>query len=313
MSAKVFDLHCDTSFEMLKNAQGIKKNQLHIDLQRMEEYDTYIQVFAAFVDQKNIRISPMQDCLQLLQKIKKEIHTCNSKITLITSARDLEYVSSAKRIGAILSIEGGEALEGDLSLLDMYYKLGVRLITLTWNWSNELGDGILEPRGGGLTAFGKESVKMMEKMGILIDVSHLSEQGFWDVTEATIKPFVASHSCVKQLCPHPRNLTDSQISCLIQRRGGIGINFFPEFLSRSGSCGIEEIVHHIEYILELGGEDTVGLGSDFDGVSSLPNGMHGVEDVKKLISCMRMKSWSDKIVQKIVFDNFYRIFIEFLQ
>jgi membrane dipeptidase len=279
----------------------------------MEEYNGYIQVFASFVDQKNISVSPMNHCLTLLRKLHDEIKQNKDKITLIQSAKDLETVSKEKKMGAILSLEGGEALDGNLSAIWMYHQLGVRLITLTWNWANELADGILESRGGGLTQFGKEAVAMMEQLGILIDVSHLSEQGFWDVAESTKKPFVASHSCVKALCAHPRNLTDAQISCLIQRRGGIGINFYPVFLSEDGTCGIEEILRHMEYILEMGGDDVLGIGSDFDGVSFLPEGMQGVQDIKGLILGMEAKGWDKKLQEKLLFSNFHRIFKETLQ
>ena len=309
---KIFDLHCDTAFEMVQKNQCLDRNSLHLDLARMEEYDGYIQVFAAFVDQKNISVSPMNHCITLLEKLHDEIQRNRDKVMLIQNAHDLETVSKEKKIGAILSLEGGEALAGNLSALWMYHRLGVRLITLTWNWANEIADGILEPRGGGLTQFGKEAVSMMEHLGILIDVSHLSEQGFWDVAEATQKPFVASHSCVKALCSHPRNLSDAQIHCLIQRKGGIGINFYPEFLSESGRCSVEEILQHMEYILSLGGEDVLGIGSDFDGVASLPDGINGVQDIQRLILAMEEKGWDEKRREKILFSNFHRIFKETL-
>ena len=310
---QIFDLHCDTAFEMVVQNQGLRKNALHLDLARMEEYDGYIQVFAAFVDQKNISVSPMNHCLTLLQNMHEEIKQNKDKLTLIQSAKDLETVAKEKKMGAILSLEGGEALEGNLSAIWMYHQLGVRLITLTWNWANEIADGIFEARGGGLTRFGKEAVGMMEQLGILIDVSHLSEQGFWDVVESTQKPFVASHSCVNALCAHPRNLNDAQIACIIQRRGGIGINFYPVFLSEKGTCTIEEILRHMEYILAMGGEDVLGIGSDFDGVSFLPEDIKGVQDIKGLILAMEEKNWNKKLQEKILFANFHRIFKESLQ
>lgn len=313
MRRQVFDLHCDTALRMVEEKQGLKENRLHLDLARMEEYDGYIQVFAAFVDQKDICVSPMNHCIALLEKLHKEIQQNREHISLITTVEELEQVRQNRGIGAILSLEGGEALEGNLSAIWMYYQLGVRLITLTWNWANEISDGIMESRGGGLTQFGREAVSMMEQLGILIDVSHLSERGFWDVAECTKRPFVASHSCVKALCGHPRNLDDAQISCLIQRRGGIGINFYPEFLSGTGVCSVEEIVHHMEYILNMGGEDVLGLGSDFDGVSSLPKEMEGVQDMTTLIQAMENRGFCEALVEKILFGNFHRIFKESME
>lgn len=313
MTHRIFDLHCDTAFEMVQKNQGLTRNSLQLDLERMEEYYGYIQVFAAFVDQKDIKVSPMTHCMALIQKMQQEIRESQGRISLIQTADELEKVATNNKVGAILSLEGGEALEGDLSNLWTYYRFGVRLITLTWNWANEIADGVMESRGGGLTQFGKKAVRMMEEMGILIDVSHISEQGFWDVADVTTKPFVASHSCVKALCNHPRNLTDAQISCLIERRGGIGINFYPEFLSENGGCSVKEILRHMEHILKLGGENVLGIGSDFDGISTLPDGMDGAQDIKILITAMQTEAWSDSLIQKVLFGNFYRIFKETLE
>lgn len=309
---RIFDAHCDTIFELREKNLGLSKNNIHLDLERMSEFDTYVQIFAAFIDKKTIRRTPMHECLCLIDKYHAELEKNKGLIHPIETAADLEKT----KIGglySILSIEGGEALEGNISALKMYYKMGVRLITLTWNHANELADGICESRGGGLTEFGREAVSMMERMGIMIDVSHLSENGFWDVVECTKRPFVASHSCVKSICLHPRNLTDEQISAIIKRRGCIGINFYPEFLSNTKKCTADDICRHIEYILKLDGEDSVGLGSDFDGVSCLPGDVAGVSDIKNLISVMRSRKFSDNIIDKILFGNFYRVFYECLE
>ncbi len=305
---RIFDAHCDTVLEILEQDQSLRKNSLHLDLERLGKYDGYIQVFAMFIDQKGIHCSPVSQCVSMLHRMREELEKNQDVIALIQSCDDLEDVVREKKIGAMLSIEGGEALEGKLSNLWMYYQLGVRLITLTWNYANEIADGITETRGGGLTAFGKTAVRAMEDMGILIDVSHLSVQGFWDVAENTRYPFVASHSCVKALCDHPRNLDDEQIRFMITRKGGIGINFFPEFLSEKKECGVSDILRHMEYILDLGGQDVLGMGSDFDGVSYLPNGISGVESVEEVINAMKQKGWTQTQIDAICFGNFYRIF-----
>ncbi len=305
--SRIFDAHCDTVFELREQKLELCKNTLHLDINRMSEYDTYIQVFAAFIDKKKIRRSPMNECLSLIDKYHTELDKNKDKISPILSAADLEKAAKFGGVYSILSIEGGEALEGDLSALYKYYDLGVRLITLTWNYANELADGICESRGGGLTEFGKAAVSAMEKMGIIIDVSHLSEAGFWDVFEVTTMPFVASHSCVKALCNHRRNLTDEQIRAVIKRDGCIGVNFYPEFLLE-GECKVYDIYRHIEYILSLNGENSVGLGSDFDGVAYLPNDMSGVQNMDGLIGLFKAEGLSDKVIEKITFENFYRVF-----
>lgn len=313
MKPMIFDAHCDTILEMLNQNQELKKNSLHLDLERLRQYEEYIQVFAAFIDQKEISCSPVTQCVKMLEKIHSEIERNREDVMLILSAEDLTTAMEEKKCGAILSIEGGEALAGSLENLWMYDKLGVRLITLTWNYANEIADGICESRGGGLTEFGRKAVAAMEALGIVVDVSHLSVQGFWDVAEMTKYPFVASHSCVKALCDHPRNLDDDQIQLLIQREGGIGINFYPEFLSdTSKKCDIETILAHMEYILERGGERVLGLGSDFDGVSCLPVGIDGAESVGDIVSAMQSRKWPQTLIDRICFGNFYRIFSQTL-
>lgn len=312
MNHSVFDLHCDTATELYLRNQPLSRNLLQLDAERLAEYESYIQVFAAFVDKKTLPGSPFRHCTEVLNHLHREIQKNGDSILLITHADDLKRAQKDKLSGAILSIEGGEALEGRISNLQKFYGLGVRLITLTWNWRNELGEGVAEDSGKGLTEFGRQVVLTMERMGMVIDVSHLSEHGFWEVAKLTKRPFVASHSCVRTLCPHPRNLRDAQIQCLIQRKGGIGVNYYPEFLTTKKSCGCDEIVRHIEYILELGGIDAVGLGSDFDGVSVLPCDMQGVQDVKQLISRMKNRNWSETIIKKVLFENFYQILIEIM-
>ena len=303
-----FDAHCDTVYEASSQNLSLMQNNLQLDIERMEKYDTYIQVFAAFVDKKSIKCTPMQHCLSLIEKYRYEVE--KNKISVIQSIEELQKANKDGGVWSILSIEGGEALGGELSAIKKFYDLGVRLITLTWNYSNEIADGITEIRGGGLTEFGKEAVKMMEDMGILIDVSHISEKGFWDVYEITRYPFVASHSCVKALCNHPRNLTDEQIKAIIHKNGCIGVNFYPLFLDVTGKCSYTKIAEHIEYIINLGGENCVGLGSDFDGVENLPYGISGVQDMHKLTDCMYSVGFSEKIINKVLFDNFYRIFFQ---
>lgn len=308
----IFDAHCDTISEVYNKNCSLNKNTLQLDLDRLEKFSTYIQIFAAFVDKKNIGTTPFNHCMALICRYYEEIEKNSDRISVIENAKQLENAIKNDGIYSILSIEGGEALGGSEDAIYTFYKLGVRLITLTWNYANEIADGIIEERGGGLTEFGKKAVKIMEDLGMLIDVSHISEKGFWDVAENTKHPFVASHSCAKALCGHPRNLNDEQIKEIIKRRGCIGINFYPEFLSDDGKCDAHKIVEHIKYILNLGGENSIGLGSDFDGVDSLPFGISGVQDMHSLIELMERSEISSEIIDKITYKNFYRVFYETL-
>ncbi len=307
MNQRFFDAHCDTVSEIIKKKQKIQKNSLHLDLNRLEEYDGYIQVFAAFVDKKKISCTPAKHCMMLLERLRNDL-----KEHLITTQESLKSITNTGRIGAILAIEGGEALEGSLEKLIQYYQLGVRLITLTWNYSNELAEGVMEDSGRGLTEFGKQAVNVMEEMGIVIDVSHLSQTGFWDVANITKHPFIASHSNVKALCRHPRNLDDEQIRFMILQSGCIGINFFPAFLTEESNCGISDILRHMDYILNLGGENCLGFGSDFDGISHLPAQIKGVQSMENICIAMKENGFSQRQIEKIAFGNFYRIFWETL-
>lgn len=302
---KIFDAHCDTVYEILNKDLELNENGLNLDRARMSEYDSYIQVFAAFVDKCELTEPPLERGLRLIDRYKREIKKCG--ISEILTKADLDRAQDGG-VHSILSIEGGEVLQGSIAALRMFYKLGVRLITLTWNYANEIADGIEEGRGAGLTDFGRRAVAEMENLGVLVDVSHLSERGFWDVAEWARYPFVASHSCAKALCGRARNLTDEQIKAIANSGGCIGVNFYPEFLADDGISSIETIAKHAAYIINVGGEDVAALGSDFDGVECLPDGMRGVQDMARLADAFRKEGISADITDKIMFKNLYRVF-----
>ncbi len=312
MKYPIFDGHCDTVYETYIQDKVLAKNNLQLDLKRLNENKEAVQVFAAFVDKKNITVSPMKHVLRLINHYYDETEKNADILKHCNSYREIRDALSSGKVASVLSIEGGEALEGELSALFMFYKLGVRLITLTWNYANEIADGICEPRGGGLTEFGREVVKEMNRLKMVVDVSHLSEKGFWDVAEISEAPFIASHSCVKKLCNHPRNLTDEQIKAIINIGGCIGVNFYPEFLTEGKVCTSEDIIRHIDYICNLGGIYNVGFGSDFDGVESLPTDIKGAEDIYIIINKLFEAGYSQNNVKSIAFHNFMRVFSQIL-
>ncbi len=306
----IFDAHCDTMSRILDEGKQLLSNDLEIDLRRMPE--NYIQVFAAFVDKENCEKTPLNRCLNIIERYHSEIEKNSGVIRHCTTYDEIVQAISAGKRAAILSVEGGEALDGNLSALWALYRLGVRLMTLTWNYPNEIADGALTESKGGLTPFGKTVVTEMNRLGMVIDVSHLSERGFWDVMELTSAPIVASHSNARALCGHLRNLTDEQIRAVIQNRGAIGLNFYPEFLTDSGQADIDDILRHLEHMLALGGEECVGFGSDFDGVDCLPHGIGGIEDMPKLVERLLQAGYSEDLVKKIAAENFLRVFHEIL-
>jgi len=300
----LIDAHCDTLCKLETNACSLKKNDLHVSLEHLAAYGGYVQLFAAWVDDACDR--PLRRVLTLIDTLYHHLEQNRESMQLILSGENLKSALFSGRIGAMLTVENGNVLEGSVSVLRMLYRLGVRAMTLTWNGENELSDGAACKRGAGLTAFGREVVREMNRLGMLIDVSHLSERGFWETLSLSKHPVMASHSNAKAVTDHPRNLTDEQIRALARRGGFIGLNLYPPFLHKSGAADITDCLRHIEHMLSLGAEDTLGLGSDFDGVSSLPQGIQNARDYSRLFEELYKRGYSDTLIKKLTHENFLR-------
>ncbi|MGF7398805.1 dipeptidase [Thermoanaerobacterium thermosaccharolyticum] len=309
----IVDFHCDTLYLIEKDNRDItKKNDKgHIDLIRLDEGMVHLQVFATFIEPEYVRKDAATKTLKMIDKLYQLMEKTD-KIKLILSGKDVEEAKNESKIGALLSIEGGEALEGDLALLRMFYKLGVRAMTLTWSLRNDLGDGILGSSDYGLTSFGKDVIKEMNRLGMIVDVSHLNERGFWDAINICEKPLIASHSDCKALCRHPRNLSDEQIKAIADKGGVIGINFCPNFLRDDDNASIEDVLDHIEHIVNLVGINHVGFGSDFDGIEKTPLGLDDVASFPKILDGLKKRGFSDDEINSISHDNFERIIKEIL-
>jgi len=310
----VIDSHCDTiSFPILEKGYSLYSNKAHIDLKRMQNFKGYVQFFATFADAKFFDKCIMKRTIKIIDEFYKQLDLYKEHISLCKSYKDIEDCLDSSKIGAILSIEGGEALEGSIFATRMFYRLGVRSICLTWNYRNEIADGVgeLESKGG-LTCFGKELIREMNKLGMIIDVSHINEPGFWDVASLSYHPFIASHSNAAALCNNKRNLTDEQIKALAQKNGVMGINLYPQFLNNSGNASIKDIIEHIEYILALVGPAHVGLGADFDGIDTLPNGICGVQDIGKIFNELSKLNYSQETIEKISHGNLLRVIKEIM-
>lgn len=307
----IVDAHCDTITKIMETGSSLYKNNCHVDIQRLKKYKSCVQFFAAFVDKSHYS-NTLKRVLEIIDVFYKETESYNDHIMSCCNYNDIERAFKEGKIAAILSIEGGEALQGDIGILRVFYRLGVRSLCLTWNYRNEIADGVFESEtGGGLTVFGKEVIKEMNSLGMLIDLSHISERGFWDVMEKTQKPVIASHSNAKKICPHIRNLSDEQIMAVKNNGGVIGINLCADFLSDKGA-GLKDVISHIEYIGGLAGFDHVGLGADFDGVDFLPEGINGVEDIEKIADELLKLNYSNEDVEKFLGKNFLRVIKEVL-
>ncbi|MCC8161070.1 MAG: dipeptidase [Oscillospiraceae bacterium] len=289
MKYSVFDTHCDTLCRALDENKRLCKNDCHIDFERMSEYESYTQVFACFVD-----------------PVYKSGATQRTMNLIDAFHRNTAHMP--RNVKALLSIEGGEGIYS-VSALRNYYRLGVRAAALTWNYSNHIASGALEKdESRGLTEFGKSIAEEMNRLGMLIDVSHLNRKSFYDISEITEMPIIATHSCSDAVCSHPRNLTDDQFNIIKSTGGCVGINFYPPFLTAESKCGIDDIVRHIDHFMSLGGEDNIGIGADFDGVDCLPDGIRGAEDIYKVFDRLSQKGYTDNRIEKISHKNFERIF-----
>ncbi len=309
----LIDAHCDTVTRIMETKENLLSNNCHIDIKRAKKAGGYIQFFAAFIAPAYCQAYAMKRAVQIIDRFYQEINKYSDDITLCCNYSNITGAVNSDKIAALLSIEGGEALQGDLSSLRTFYMLGVRSLCLTWNYRNEIADGVLDgSSGGGLTPFGKKVVEEMNSLGMLIDLSHISEKGFWDVLEFSKTPVVVSHSNAKSLCSHVRNLSDEQIKAIGKNGGVIGINFYPSFLNNSGMASIKDIIKHIEHILSLTGVENIGIGADFDGVECLPEGICGVQDIEKVFNELLKLNYSQECIEKIAGLNFLRVIKEIL-
>mgnify|MGYP000947698412 CR=1 FL=1 len=302
------DFHCDSLMGVVNGDRRlIERGEGHLDLPRLKEAGALMQVFACFVDDEYVKKEAANRTLAMIDSFYKEAGNSGGLLRPVLSYDDLAAVKAGGGVGGMLSIEGGESLEGSLYILRSFYRLGVRAITLTWSRRNELGDGVGEDSGSGLTEFGRNVVKEMNRLGMIVDVSHLNEKGFWDVIDACGAPVIASHSDCKALCSNKRNLTDEQIRAIADADGVIGINFYAGFLNDDeGQAGMQDIVRHIDHIADVAGIDHVGFGSDFDGCH-LPGDMSGAENMPAILHSLLDNGYGKDDVDKISYKNWERV------
>lgn len=301
---RIFDTHCDTLSEIFDKGLKLKENNIHIDLKRMSEYGSYTQLFAVYTAPEH-KAEALKRNLDVIENFKKELAENSSLLSLCTSYDELK--TSGRKINALLSLEGGEAIDSEETLA-LLYDCGVRCIAYTWNYSNHIAAGVLEPdEARGLTDFGRIIIKKAEELGIIADTSHLNDKSFWELAEITEKPIIASHSNSRAVYRHKRNLTDLQFEEIRRKGGCVGINIYSDFLSDSQNASITDIIKHIEHFAGLGGEENIGLGTDFDGIDRMPAGIRGVQDIYKLFNEMSALGYSDAVLEKIAYKNFERV------
>ncbi|HSL94253.1 MAG TPA: dipeptidase [Bacillota bacterium] len=306
----VVDAHCDTVLRMIRSdfALGEEHPDGHIDLPRLKRGGVDLQFFALYIEPQFKPDRSAKRVLQLLDAFYREQAANADALSVALSVSDIKEARQQGKVAALLSIEGGEALEGDLGVLRMMHRLGVRAIGLTWNQRNEIADGVGEKSaGGGLTDFGRQVVTEMNRLGMIVDVSHLSERSFWDCIETSRQPIIASHSNAKALCGHVRNLTDDQIVALAKNGGVMGINLSSEFLVQEGQASIADVVRHIDHICALVGPEHVGLGADFDGIKEPPFGLMDVSQFPALTEALVEHGFDEIFIKGFLGGNFMRV------
>ena len=294
----ITDTHCDTLCKLTDKNLSFADNNLHISISKLKPEHQYTQFFACFADEE-FKYDEMGRCRKLIGTFYDKI-VSEEQVKFCTNYRELLQGQKENKMCAFLSVEGGGGIKSILDL-EYYYKRGVRMVGLVWNNDNALASGI--NGWGGVTELGKEIIKKMNELSIILDVSHMNDKSFFEAIELTELPPVASHSCSRAICKNLRNLTDEQFKVIKEKGGYVGINYYPLFLSGNKNAGVEDIIRHMEHFLDIGGEDIIGIGSDFDGINILPEGLNSVGDIDILITAMKRLGWSDCLVEKIMSKN----------
>lgn len=248
--------------------------------------------------------------MQMLDIFYTECEKNKDTFTPATSYSNVMSAVGEGKVAALLSIEGADVIEGDLGVLRMFHRMGVRMVGLVHSLRNILADGVADSRtGGGLSELGVQVVEELDRLGILIDVSHLSDAGFWDLMDNAKGPIVASHSNSRVVCNNPRNMTDEMIEALSDRGGVMGMNFAPSFVHPTHAT-VERVVDHIDHIVELVGPDHVGLGSDFDGIRETPEGLEDVSMMSNITKELVRREYPEDDIRKILGENHLRVLRE---
>lgn len=310
------DLHCDTISLLLEQGKSLAENDLCVNIPNLRKSDVFCQFFAMYVRLKEFE-SPEQAFERVRQMYQVFLHEMNVNCSEIKFARSMKELGANHRCGkisAFLTVEEGGICGNSIERLYELYDMGVRLITLSWNFENELGypnsdDAAIMTRG--LKPFGIEFVNNMNRLGMIVDVSHLSDGGFWDVARISTKPFVASHSNARAVCNFRRNLTDAQLRKLSEKGGVTGINFFHRFLGYDETGSVSQMVDHIKHIRNVAGIDVISLGSDFDGFSG-PCEIENSAELVKIANALTCAGFTCEEIDKVCYKNALRVMCDVL-
>ena len=323
---RVIDMHCDTISRLLEKREELLQNTGHLDLKRMKESGYLLQNFGLFVELSKDR-DPWEKLGARYELYEREMEKNQALIGKVLQYSDIERNEREGKLSALLTVEEGAVCKGEIEKLEELYAKGVRMLTLTWNFPNELGypnfrEELFEqgfevmfhsPQTElGLTGRGREFVIRMEELGMIPDVSHLSDAGFYDVAAVTKRPFVASHSNARAVSPCVRNLTDEMIRLLAERGGCMGLNFCPDFLEEGSKGTVEAVVRHAKHIVKVGGIEVLGLGSDFDGIPGHEE-LPGAQSMDRLYDALKKQGFTESQLEKLFYRNVLRVYQDCLR
>ena len=331
---------------------GNRSSDGMIDIPRLREGGIHVPFFALWVPTYYKGSDAVRRTLDFRDAIQRVLDKHPDQIELATSARDIERIVRQKKIAAVLTVEGGHQIDNDLAVLRMYRRMGILSMTLTHFRSNDWADSSTgKPEHNGLTEFGKQVVREMNAIGMIVDMSHVSDKTFYDVLQVTTKPVIASHSSCRSISDVPRNMTDDMLRALARNGGVVGVNFSASFLNQQdaeelkksissenalepnltgaeldefaakeyfkdkaaihvGKATVEDAAECIDHVVKVAGIDHVGIGSDFDGVTSVPRGLEDVSKMPNLTAALLKRGYSEKDIRRIMGGNFLRVLRE---
>lgn len=312
---KLIDMHCDTLWKMIQQDQyDLMENPWSVSIPGMEQAGTLAQFFACFtcLEEHEMDYEKCYDqAVGMIQLLKQQCEQYPEKIALAGNYEEIQANEKARRISAVLTVEEGGIINGREERLEELWNMGVRLMTPMWNYRNCLGHPNSrdpETMSKGLTAFGWDIISRAGELGMIIDVSHASDQTFTDILDCAKGPVIASHSNCRALCEHPRNLTDDMIRRLAEAGGVAGLNLFPTFLNQESAVGLEYLTAHIMHMLRIGGSEFPAIGTDFDGYEMQSHEpVQRVSDMYKLWDALQKQGLSEDQLERIWRGNAERI------
>ena len=299
----VIDGHADTLVRLAEEGGSLgKAPHLHLDLPRLKTAGVRLQVLAVCAAK---RLNPYPWAKRIISNWQQEYEEHQEALIWIKSAADFKTWASGEKVGVILALEGLEPLAEELTRLEEFYELGVRMLTLTWNGANPFACGVGAPEDTGLTALGKALVEAAEERGMILDLSHLGQRSFFDLMAVARQPVCVSHANAYSIHPHRRNLTTEQIKLVAAGGGTVGLTFYPPFIG-PGPVDRRALIPHLEAILAAGGEDCPALGSDFDGIDLTPTDLLDVTGIPGFLNDLVVAGFSQQVVTKVAGANLYR-------